>query len=47
MAADKLLNGIRLAIKNAEVTQDFARHMDDVDGLSTSGFADAICKHIR
>ena len=46
-AADKLLNGIRLAIKNAEVTQDFARHMDNVEGLSTSEFADAICKHMR
>ena len=46
-AADKLINGMRLAIKNAEVTQDFARHMDDVEGLSTSDFAKAICKHIR
>ena len=46
-AADKLLKGIRLAIKHSEVTQDFARHLDDVDGLSTSEFADAICKHMR
>lgn len=46
-AADKLLNGMRLAIKNAEVTQDFARHMDNIEGLSTSAFADAICKHMR
>jgi isocitrate dehydrogenase len=46
-AADKLLKGIRLAIKNAEVTQDFARHMDNIEGLSTSEFADAICKHMK
>ena len=46
-AADKLLKGIRLAIKNAEVTQDFARHMEGVEGLSTSEFADAICKHMK
>lgn len=46
-AADKLINGMRLAIKHQEVTQDFARHMDNVEGLSTSDFAKAICKHIR
>ncbi|MEC7030486.1 MAG: hypothetical protein VXW87_02325 [Pseudomonadota bacterium] len=42
-----MLKGIRLAIKNAEVTQDFARHMDGVEGVSTSEFADAVCKYMK
>lgn len=46
-AANYLIKGIRLAIKNGKVTQDFARHMDGIEGLSTSDFADAICHHMR
>ena len=46
-AANYLVKGIRLAIKNGKVTQDFARHMDGIEGLSTSDFADAICHHMR
>ncbi|MCP8352609.1 NADP-dependent isocitrate dehydrogenase [Candidatus Synchoanobacter obligatus] len=46
-AADKLIQGMRLSLKAKEVTQDFARHMEGVEGLSTSDFAQAICRHMR
>lgn len=45
-AADNIIKGISLAISNAQVTQDFARHMDGVESLTTSDFAKAICDHM-
>lgn len=45
-AADKVLEGIRGAIANQEVTQDFTRHMKDVKPLTTSEFGEAICRHM-
>ena len=42
-AAENITKGMRNAILQHLVTQDFARHMDGVEALSTSDFAKAVC----
>lgn len=46
-AADILYKGVSKAIKKGLVTQDFARHLDGIDSLTTSEFAEAICKNMK
>lgn len=42
-ASDLIIKGMRNAILKQQVTQDFSRHMENVEALSTSDFAKAIC----
>lgn len=45
-AADLVIKGVEGAIKAKTVTYDFARLMDNAKEVSTSGFGDAIIKHM-
>ncbi|MBA3660725.1 MAG: NADP-dependent isocitrate dehydrogenase [Gammaproteobacteria bacterium] len=45
-AADCILKGVEGAIKARTVTYDFARLMDKAQEVSTSGFGEAIIKHM-
>lgn len=45
-AADLIIIGMRNAILKKQVTQDFSRYMENVEALSTSDFAKAICEHM-
>lgn len=45
-AADNIIKGVTKAIEKKMVTQDFARHMDGVEALSTMDFAKSICAHM-
>lgn len=43
-AADLVIQGMQSAISQKKVTQDFSRHMEGVEALSTQDFANAICE---
>lgn len=45
-AADLIINGMDGAITNKTVTYDFARQMSDATEVSSSGFGDAMIKHM-
>ena len=45
-ASELVKKGIKLCIKNKQVTYDFARQMDDVTPIGTSEYADAIISNM-